>query len=133
MPSFDPSASPILTYIKNLTILDGASLSDSTGDLRGLTPIALIVPAGIEGTQFTFQVAYDDAVTTFANLFYDNGGANTEFTVHFAASQNLSLAPYIDRFFGVRGLKVRTGTSGAATNQSGGDNAIVGVVCTYLQ
>jgi hypothetical protein len=132
MASFDASGTPIKTTTVNVTIADGASLSGSTGDLRGLTPVALIVPSGIEGTQFTFQTSYDDAVTTFANLYYDNVGTNTEFTVKFAASQNLSLAPYIDRFLGVRALKVRTGTAGSATNQAGGDNAIVGVVLAYI-
>ncbi len=131
MASFDPSQTPILTYVKDVTIASGAALSGSTGDLRGASPVALIVPADMEGSALTFQVASDDDVTTFNDLRYDHEGANTEFSIALTtAAQAISLAPYLGYFFGARALKVRAGTAASTAAQNA--VVVVSVVTRYL-
>lgn len=128
---FGPDKSPVLTYTKNVTIASGAALSDSTGDLHSLRPVRLIIPADMEGTVLTFQVASDDAVATFNNLHYDSYGTNTEFSIAITtAAQDISLAPYLQYFFGVRALKIRAGTAASTAAQNA--DVVITVVVDYL-
>lgn len=131
MTVMNPTQTPVLTYTKDVTIASGAALSDSTGDLYGLRPVRLIIPADMEGTVLTFSVASDEAVSTFNNMRYDNYGTNTEFSVAITtAAQDISLAPYLAYFFGVRALKVRAGTAASTSAQNAA--VTITVVAEYL-
>lgn len=132
MAVLNPSETPVLTYTVDVTIASGAALSGTTDDLNGLSPVALIVPASMAGTVLTFQVACDEAVATFSNLYYDNFGTNTELSIALTtAAQAISLHPYIPHFFGAKAIKVRAGTS-ASTSAQAGAKAVT-VVCRYLK
>lgn len=91
------------------TIANGASLSGaidlSTGKLARIA-----MPASWTAANLTFQASYDGA--TYNDLYDQNG---TEYTVTAAASRSI-LVPFAD-FIGIRYLKIRSGTSGAAVNQ----------------
>lgn len=93
------------------TIANGASLSGEVnlehGDL-----FALIMPAAWTAAVLTFSGSYDG--TTFYNL-YDETGTEISFTVD-ASRYVLISAPA--KFMGLKRLKVRSGTAGAAVNQA---------------
>lgn len=92
------------------TILNGASLSDAI-DLAGASPIRLLMPAAWDAASITVQVSTDGA--TFYNL-YDQYGV--EYTIVTAVSRAIIIEPA--NFVGVRYVKLRSGPSGAAVNQT---------------
>lgn len=98
------------------TIADSASLSGAV-DLSSFsgTLVAIQTPSGWTSAVLTFQASYDG--TTYANLYNSAGAEVTTGTI--AASYYVALDPA--DFAGIRYLKVRSGTSGSATNQSSGD------------
>ncbi|MGJ5163167.1 hypothetical protein [Bradyrhizobium sp. HKCCYLR1051] len=102
---------------KGATILNGASLSDFVA-LGAKSLVGIEMPAAWTAANLTFQVSTDGG-TTFNNL-YDASG--NEYTVTAAASRYI----YLDRnvFFGINAIKVRSGTSSAAVNQSGADRVV---------
>jgi hypothetical protein len=96
-----------------------------------MRPVRLKLPADMEGSVLTFDVASDDAAATFDSLTYDNAGTHTEFQVAITtAAQSLSLAPYLAHFFGVRALKVRAGTLASTSAQNAA--TVITEVCEYL-
>ena len=108
----------ILTF----TIANGASLSGAV-DLRGLTPVRIIMPSAWTTANLTFNVSYDGV--NFTNLYDELG---TEKTVTAAASYSIYLAPA--DWVGYKQLKIRSGTSGTAVNQGGARTILV--VCIDL-
>ena len=104
-----------------VTIANGASLSGEV-NIDRLTIVGIQFPAATEGTAVTFQSLNSDG-TTFSNV-YDQGGTEVSITV--AADRYVTIAD--NRLTGLGRIKVRTGTAGAPTNQSGA-NAVLGLVC----
>lgn len=108
------------------TIADGASLSGAV-DLQSATGVyqtqydptvmALVTPSGWDTNDLTFQVSADG--TTYVDLYrVGTDGTQAEYKIAGAvASRCYTLNPA--DFAGLRYLKVRSGTSGAAVNQSG--------------
>jgi hypothetical protein len=96
-----------------VTIADTASLSSSF-DLSGArVALRITCPAGMEGTSLTFACSDDN--DTFVNA-YDKYGIELTFTV--AASRSIVLTePAL--FAGARYWKIRTGTSGTPSTQTG--------------
>ena len=109
MPAF-----PQITF----TIANGASLSDAQY-VENSALVALLVPGTIVGTVFSFQISNDN--TTFYNVY--SGGL--EYTEPVTASSATLVD--IPSFLGGAYIKVRTGTSGSASTQSG-DVQIIGVL-----
>ena len=108
-----------------VTIESGQSLS-SVARLRSenltqlCTPTAILMPSAWTTAGLTFQVSVDG--TTFFNL-YDDSGA--EVSVSTAANRAVYIpAAY---FWGMRFLKVRSGTAAAPVNQ--GAARTLQVVC----
>lgn len=101
------------------TISNGTALSTAI-DLDITRPFAFVLPAAWTAANLTFQVSLDG--TTWCNLFDDAG---TEVTVVALVSQYVVIANPA-KWLGVRFLKIRSGTSGAAVNQ--GADRIVTVV-----
>lgn len=108
------------------TIPDDQSLSAGV-KLGNLAPVALVIPsANWVAADITFQASFDGG-TTWLNLF--DSGSDTEITVQAAASRFIGLlAAVADPLSGIQWLKVRSGTSGAAVNQTTGPQ-LVNIVC----
>ena len=102
------------------SISSGASI---TGDIDlGLYRLLRItMPATWDAADLTFQVS--DKGDTWANL-YDNFG--TEYKVVAAASRSIMI-PAGD-FLGVRYLRIRSGTSSAAVNQTGARSLVLTLI-----
>jgi hypothetical protein len=101
------------------TIANGASLSDAV-NLQGGRLVAIVMPAAWTAGDLTFQASADG--TTFNNV-YDEDDA--EVVVEAAASRHIILNPGV--WLGIRQIKVRSGTSGAAVNQGGA--RLITLVC----
>lgn len=112
-----------------VTIANGESLSDALG-VQGYDVVALQQPANTEGTTFSFQGSLDGA--TFADI-YDNEGTEVSCTKSATLAQCLILtgsmaAPPGDMSLrGFNKIKVRSGLTGAATNQTGDAIILVGL------
>jgi hypothetical protein len=111
---------------KTATIADGASLSGAVDlgapvTVKGVTYdptlMALVTPSGWDTQAITFQVSADGE--NYVNLYrVGTDGTATEYKITgAAASVCYTLTP--QDFGGFRYLKVRSGTAGAAANQSG--------------
>lgn len=99
----------VQSTVEVATIANGASLSAAVG--LGLHRVyAIQMPSAWTAASLTFQASYDNS--TFANVYDDTG---TELTITVAASRFVILDPV--KFLGIRAIKVRSGTSGAAVNQ----------------
>jgi len=97
-----------------VTIANNESLSGAL-DITGLEVLAIYQPANCEGTAFTFQ-ASPDGGTTYADVQTDS--AELSLTKSATAAQVI-LIPETKRVRGPTHIKVRTGTSGSATVQTG--------------
>lgn len=102
---------------KTATIANGASLSDAI-DIEGARRILIQMPAAWDAANLTFQSS-DESGGTYQNL-YDQGG--TEITVTAAAARSIGVNN--PALLSARFLKIRSGTSGAAVNQTA-ERAIV--------
>ena len=98
-----------------VTIADGQSLSGATAAVSGMKVIGAIVPAANwTAAKLTFQGSIDG--TVFADVY----GASAEYeTPELAAGDAAALNPEVMAPW--RYIKVRSGTSGAAVVQAGGD------------
>lgn len=94
----------------SVVIANGASLSGAYA-LNGEHLVAIQMPAGWDTAALTFQASYDGS--TFVNA-YDNNGS--EITVQAAASRWIEIPALL--LSGAKSLKVRSGTSGVAVNQT---------------
>lgn len=92
------------------TIANGASLSDAVNMHSGRL-FAIHMPAAWTTADLTFQGSYNDG-ETYLDL-YDETGA--EVTVTAAAARYILIDP--NKWFGLRNIKIRSGTSGSAVNQ----------------
>lgn len=98
---------------KQLRLTDTVTIASSGTTSTALTlqgnrvPLALITPASLTGTSFTFQGSNDDATYT---QIYNEG---TAYSVTVAASRFVALAR--QPFEGVRYLKVISNSSEAAS------------------
>lgn len=120
-----PAGAPVTAAqitTKTVTIANGASLSGAA-DLGTGRLVGIIMPASWTSAALTFQ-ANADAGATFYDV-YDDATERTITASGAAASRFLSL-PLSD-WLGVRGLKVRSGTSASPVNQ-GADRVITLVV-----
>lgn len=99
------------TTTKSATIANTASLSDEI-DLEENSLVAISMPATWTTANLTFQAATVSG-GTFQNV-YDAAG--NELTVAAAASRVLTDIPELAP---LRFIKIRSGTSGSAVNQSG--------------
>lgn len=98
--------------VKSATIADGQSLSGEVV-CDGLALAAIVVPSGWDAADITFQGSVDG--TNFFNVHDE--ATDTEWTVQAGASRYIRLNSALTA--GIRRLKVRSGTSGAAVNQTG--------------
>lgn len=92
------------------TITNGTSLSAAV-NLGSRRLVAIQMPAAMTGTALTFQASWDG--TTYNNV-YDQGGTELQYTT--AASRYIVVTSN-DLLWGIQFIKVRSGTSGAATNE----------------
>lgn len=103
------------------TIANGASLSAAV-NIAHMDLFAIEMPAAWTAASLTFQGSYDG--TTYSDL-YDDAGNEVTFTVD-ASRYVLIRTPA--QFFGLKKLKVRSGTTGSAVNQ-GAARSINLIVC----
>lgn len=103
------------TYTRKIdvTIAASGSLSDEI-DLRGYELDAILMPAAWTAADLTFQAA-EKSGGTFRNVYDDAGN---EVTVSADASLAIPLSTPGEQLRGLRFIKVRSGTSGAAVNQA---------------
>lgn len=99
-----------LTSDLNITIANGASLSDAI-NLMGTTLVGYIMPAGWDAASITFQVSVDGS--SFADM-RDTLGNEVKHIVQ--SDSFVSVQPA--NFASVQHIKLRSGTTGAAVNQS---------------
>lgn len=99
-----------------VTIAVGQSLSGAAL-FTAQRPAALDIPANMEGSVLTFQGTYDGV--NYKNIYWVDPVDSTakELELDFVSPSFLVLPP--DIFRAVQGLKIRSGTSGAPTNQAG--------------
>lgn len=103
------------TAVIDATIANGASLSSAVY-LGGYALTAMIIPAEWDtATVATFNLSLDG--TTYYNMYTDVSGTLTEYSVAAAASRYIALDGA--KFLGVQYLKVRAGTAGSPSNQTG--------------
>lgn len=100
-------------------IANGTSLSGAVPCGSGAL-VAIEMPSAWTTANLTFQASYDGV--NFFELYDDQ---NNELTVDAAAALHIALGTTVkpDHFRGAAYLKVRSGTSGSATNQ-GADRQI---------
>lgn len=98
-----------------VTIADATSLSPASSAFGGKTLAGVITPAAWTTAGISFQVSVDGV--TFFVLLDTSGTEVTAAAV--AASRYVPVDPSL--FLGVEYVKIQSGTSGATTNQAGGD------------
>lgn len=98
----------------SVTIANSASLSSAiyVGDYK---TFAFELPSGLDGTSLTFQ-SCSTADGTFLNVYDDAGN---EVTATVAASRFVNANTLSVKLAGAPFIKIRTGTAGAATTQTG--------------
>lgn len=96
---------------RTATIANGTSLSDAV-NIENQNMFAIIMPAAWTAAALTFQGSIDG--TNFFNL-YDDTGTEISFTV---AASRYVLIRWPAMFFGLKKLKIRSGTASVAVNQA---------------
>lgn len=99
--------------IKNFTVTVATNGLSSAINTEGMTPFAIVTSTALTGTSMTFQAAVDG--TNYNNVYTDDG---TEYTFTVGASRHVFFRNP-EYFLGANGLKVRMGTSTAASTQAG--------------
>lgn len=95
----------------SVLIANGASLSGAV-PVGDRVPVGIAMPAAWDGTSLTFQVSVDGGAS-WCELT-DSGGTAISATV--APSRYIPLDPTV--WIGINMIKIRSGTSGAPTNQT---------------
>ena len=115
--------SPDKTVTQTVTVAAGASLSGASAKYSGYRLVGLCTAATWDAANITFQVSND------GTNFFDLTNAGTEYEV---ASVTGAKAVALDAslFIGWDYVRVRSGTSGAATKQV--DDSIVTLVFYQL-
>lgn len=115
-----------------VTIANGESLSGAL-DVQGYDVVALQHAAATEGTAYSFQGAVDGE--TYADI-YDNDGGELSVTKSATLAQVIMLGIPGNAaaggepskiLMGLNSIKVRTGLTGAGTNQTGDAIIMVGL------
>ena len=109
-------------WTTTVTIAAEGSLSGASAALRGRL-VAIITDSAFDTQAVTFQVSHD--ASTYTNLY--NEGTEYSIAGVVASAYNRVDAAM---FFGARTVKVRSGTAGAAANQT--DATVVTLVCWSL-
>lgn len=125
MPPHVEDLSKVFTF----EIADNASLSGGVYVANFLL-MKLIVPSDwVTATVVTFQAALEAEGETpsYLNVYEDDG---TEYQVTVAASRHVILDPA--KFAGIRWMKIRSGTSGSAVNQTADDGVQLQVIGSPL-
>ena len=104
---------------ETVTILSGASLSNAL-NLDSRNMFGILMPTGWDAAAITFRGSYDG--TNFYDL-YDDTGTEINFVV---AASRYVLVSFPAKFFGLKKLIVRSGTTGAAVNQTA--NRAIGLI-----
>lgn len=97
---------------KNLALSDKVTIASSGTTSTAFTfqqnriPLAILTPASLTGTAFTFEASID------GTNFYDLYNGATEYSVTVAASRYIALNP--DVFQAVKYLRIVSGSSEAA-------------------
>lgn len=94
----------------SVSIANGASLSGAL-NLGTYRLAGIVIPAAFDGTSLTFQVSLDNE--TYVNLYKEDG---TEYTLTVSTSRGVAVD--LSVFAGWPYIKIRSGTSGAASVQS---------------
>jgi hypothetical protein len=104
-----------MQQVRQSTVLipTGAALSTVSVDLRNEQLVAVIMPDGWDAASLTFQAGIDGA--TFGNVFLVTGELSFP-TADVAAGNLLAFDTRLTA--GLRYLKVRSGTSASAVNQT---------------
>ena len=101
---------PDLSITQTVTIAAGASLSGATAKYPGFRPVALLTASTWDAAKITFQVSND------GTTYYDLTNEGTEYEVAaVTGAKAVAIDPAV--FLGWDYIKVRSGTSAAATNQ----------------
>lgn len=96
-----------------VTILNGTALSTASVDLRNEQLVGVIMPAGWDAASLTFQSGIDGQ--TWGNVFLATGELSFP-SADVAAGNVLAFDTHVTP--PMRFVKVRSGTSGAAVNQT---------------
>lgn len=100
---------------RDVTIASGEALSDAIEDLKGYRVAGLQMPAAFDGTSVTFQGSVHPG-DTYQDIHDSDGN---ELTVTVATGQYVHLGEQdVEELEGLYGIKLRSGTSGTAQNQS---------------
>lgn len=113
------SEQPLNLHTLTVTIANGQSLSDAA-DLKGLPLVGVILPAGYDTADLSFQGSMDGS--TFANIYGRDG---TELSLTGAAASRYYLLPP-SVVPGFRHVKVRSGLAASPVSQTG--DAIITLV-----
>lgn len=97
---------------KEVTIAISTSLSPAI-EIDFFRVAAIVMPSGWDAANLTFQASADGI--TYNNLYDDAGN---EITVTAAASRHIGLDAVAAELSGCPWLKIRSGTSGVAVNQT---------------
>jgi len=111
--SFNPCTVNRETDTVTIASGDATGLSGAI-DLTGHVLAGIFMPAAWTTGNLTFQAAIDTITGTYQNVFDNNGN---ELTVTAAAAEYLAIPPSL--FYGLRFIKVRSGTSGTPVTQGG--------------
>ena len=107
-----------MTQTQTATIASGQALSSTLRIEDGFKPTAILLPAAIDGTKFTFQVSLDGS--TWQNLFTSyTDAAELYMSIAASAAARVDWFPSWPRY-----VKIRSGTAGTPTNQTA-DRAVV--------
>lgn len=114
MAEFDPNASRIGGYTKDVVIPNGGSLSEEV-DLEGAMLAAIVMPASPDWTaaDLTLQAA-PASEGTFQNVYDDDG---VEVKIAAAADRVIVVTSAMVALATLRYLKFRSGTAAAPVNQ----------------
>jgi len=105
----------VVEYAQQVDVVIAAGATGLSGalDLKGMTPVAIQMPAAWVAANLTFQVSLDGGVT-YANL-YDEAG--TEIAVTVAASRVVALNT-VAKYWSGGWIKIRSGTAALAVDQT---------------
>ena len=101
---------PEFRKTETVTVGAGASLSGSSASMAGRVLVGVITASTWDAAKMTFQASLDG--TNFFDVTYKG----TEYEVaSVTAAKFIAVDPEV--FYGAKYIKVRSGTSGAPTNQ----------------
>lgn len=100
------------TSVKVFTVTVATNGLSAAVPLEGYTPFAIQSSTALTGTTMTFQATQDES--NYFNVYKDDGG---EYSMTVGANRYVVFTSP-EQFIGLRALKVRMGTSTAASTQA---------------